>query len=620
VVAGYDAVRRRVRGSGPSEEHGTALAGVLAASLPSRERVLALRVAGRPRGGGGEQGTTDDLLLGLERAVDPDGDGDTEDAVKVALVGVSAPYAGFASAPEAAAAASARRLGTLVVAPAGNDGPGAGAFGTLGSPGAAPGVLTAGAWAAGESSDGGLPRVRLALAGRDGRALLEGSLLGGGTGEALDLRTSGLLGPSQADPRARGRALGAAPLEYFDVEARPRARGRMVVVPATGRGAAPVLAVRAAAAAPAGARALVVCDPSGRARLLPLPRGAAGGMPVVGLSGRAARKALELTRRDGARARLSRPEARQLEDGGSTSSHGPTYELEPEPDVSLGGVAETARPGGGRALVAGTSVAAAHAAAAAAGLHRRVPGASPAELASRLVSSARPGGPLLERGAGPPDLARAAAARAWADPPLVALRRVGPRLARARVTLHGPGAAAAARGARLRVEGLASRAPRARRRGGAVVLEAEFSARGARLPALATGHLRLGGPEPRPTVPLLLPPEPPPARLGPLRLTRQDGRRGVSFAAGLASRGSGGARVEPVGRLVLTLVGEAGERVRELTPPGGARDLLPGEYAYALSREEMAALPSGRYRFEARARGTAGGREATGRSPAFSVP
>ena len=494
VVAGYDAVRGGERAAGVRAEHGTALAAVLAAALPAEERVLAVRVAGRPAGGEGEEGTTDELLVGLERAIDPDGDGDTEDAVRVALAGVSAPYAGFADAPEAQAARAARRLGTLVVAPAGNDGSAVGPFGTLGSPGAAHAALGIAALPPVAGSGAGLPRVRLALAGRDGRALVEGSLLGGATRGTLDLRTTGLAGPSQAAPRARGRALGGGPLEYFDVEARPRARGRMVVVPAGGRGDAPALAVRAGAAAGAGARALVVCDPGGRTGLRPLPRGAAAGVPVVGLVGRAAREALALTEREGTRARLSAPERRPLAGrAATTSSQGPTYELSPKPDLAANGAAEVMGPGGGRTLVAGTSVSAARAAAAALALHRRAPEASPAELGSRLVGSASSGGPLLERGGGVPDAARAAAATTWADPPLVALRRVGRRVARARLTLRGRGAAAAARSVRAEVEGLAARPPRVRRRRGAVVLDVELAARGTRLPAIAAGRLELSG-------------------------------------------------------------------------------------------------------------------------------
>ena len=113
---------------GRRETSGTALAGILVAA---GERVLPIRVAGlqpATQGAGLEDvATTDQLLAGLERAVDPDGDGATDDHVPIAVVGVNSPYAGFGASPEARAVAGAAELGTLVVAPAGGEGAGGGA-------------------------------------------------------------------------------------------------------------------------------------------------------------------------------------------------------------------------------------------------------------------------------------------------------------------------------------------------------------------------------------------------------------------------------------------------------------------------------------------------------------
>ena len=67
--------------------------------------------------------TTDQLIAGLEHAVDPNGDGDTSDHVPVALVGVNAPYAGLHQLARRPTPSSARPgLGTLVIAPAGQRG------------------------------------------------------------------------------------------------------------------------------------------------------------------------------------------------------------------------------------------------------------------------------------------------------------------------------------------------------------------------------------------------------------------------------------------------------------------------------------------------------------------
>src|SRR3712207_8058669 len=50
---------------------------------------------------------------------------------------------------------------------------------------------------------------------------------------------------------------------------------------------------------------------------------------------------------------------------------------------------------------------------------------------------------------------------------------------------------------------------------------------------------------------------------------------------------AGGTRVALTERLSLTLIDADSDRVvRRLTPPRGARELLPAEYAYALRSEE----------------------------------
>ena len=109
--------------------------------------MLPIRIASLRASGGAVEAvaTTDQLIAGLEHAVDPNGDGDTSDHVPVALVGVNAPYAGFSNSPEADAVVGAGGLGTLVVAPAGNEGAAAPGSGTIGSPASARDALAVGA-------------------------------------------------------------------------------------------------------------------------------------------------------------------------------------------------------------------------------------------------------------------------------------------------------------------------------------------------------------------------------------------------------------------------------------------------------------------------------------------
>jgi hypothetical protein len=94
-------------------------------------------------------------------------------------------------------------------------------------------------------------------------------------------------------------------------------------------------------------------------------------------------------------------------------------------------------------------------------------------------------------------------------------------------------------------------------------------------------------------------------RLGPLRLTRERGRvTGVSFALGAFERGdplAGGTSLQLAESLVLELLRD-GRVVRRLTPPGGARELMPAEYAYTLDAESLRALEPARHRFRAAAR------------------
>ena len=153
---GNASARQNPTAPGRPERHGTEMAGLVAGSggpdglegVAPGASLLPIRVAGwQPDTSGGVSvyGRTDQLLAGLELAVDPNEDGDAHDAARIALVGVVEPFAAFTDGPLAAAAAGASALDSLVVAPAGNDGPAGPAYGSIGGPGGAPAALTAGA-------------------------------------------------------------------------------------------------------------------------------------------------------------------------------------------------------------------------------------------------------------------------------------------------------------------------------------------------------------------------------------------------------------------------------------------------------------------------------------------
>ena len=132
------------------DPHGTAVAGAVLSGAGDGVdvRLLPIQVLGsRPARDGVEavMGDSDDLLAALELAVDPDAKPGTDDAVDVAVVASTSPYAGFAGSPEDAAVQAATALGTLVVAAAGNDGASGDAVGTIGSVASSRAALAVGA-------------------------------------------------------------------------------------------------------------------------------------------------------------------------------------------------------------------------------------------------------------------------------------------------------------------------------------------------------------------------------------------------------------------------------------------------------------------------------------------
>jgi hypothetical protein len=210
------------------------------------------------------------------------------------------------------------------------------------------------------------------------------------------------------------------------------------------------------------------------------------------------------------------------------------------------------------------------------------------------------------------------------DPAIVALPRQDPGggfTARADVAVRNTGKEtttvtprASMPGVRVSTEPVRMRLPAGQTE--ALTVIASAAGRG-RPPGYLAGTLRLGPATAR----LALPVEPPPAApMSPLALLTDAGRTsGVRFSAG-AVRTAGTARdVEPIGDLRLEVIDAGGSVVRELTPQGGARDLLPGEYAYTLTKDAMNALKAGPFRFRATAHGPAGGRATVRTSPSFET-
>jgi subtilisin family serine protease len=417
------------------EAHGTELAGLLVGSggpgalagVAPGATLLPIRVAGWQRdasAGWAVYARTDQVLAGLERAVDPNGDGDAHDAARIALVGVAEPFAGFADGPLARAAEGALHLDTLVVAPAGNDGPVGPGYGSVAGPGGAPDALTVGALDL-------RPRygeARVVL--RDGLHVeFDGTrpLASAVTpGTALDVG----LGTPRAQTTAPVGYRGAVPLlDFFDKRGVSLVAGRAAVMRA---GADPNGSLVNAARAGAVAVLFYGAD---------LPAGGIsldenGPIPAVSISDDVATRLVGRLRH-GVQGTVSLGAVRTTPNAGEGrvarfSSSGLAFDGRVKPDVVAPGVAlETSEPGSNAdgtaryGTVNGTSVAAALVAGGAALLAQARPYLDADALKGLLVGSAQPlaDDSVTAQGAGLVDVGGATATEFTASPASLAFGR-----------------------------------------------------------------------------------------------------------------------------------------------------------------------------------------------------
>jgi subtilisin family serine protease len=601
------------------ERHGTMMAGLVAGSngpgglegVAPGATILPIRVLGWQRTVGGAYrvvGRSDVLLAGLERAVDPDGNGDVRDASRVALAALVEPYAAFADGPEARAVAGATALGTLVIAAAGNDGPADGSFGTIGAPGGAPAALTVGA--------------------ADLRAAVQTSRISVSVdGDQIYAGVSRVLGavPPAARVEATGPALAVLEADGSPVE--PRARA------AIGAGADAVLV--AGSGLPAGALDL---DEDLAAPIVTLP------LEV----GRELESAL--ARGASVSVTLAAGETAANADAGRVapfSSRGPAFDGQAKPELVASGVGiATADAGTGAdpryATVTGSSAAAAVVAGAAALVADARPGLDAELLAGVLVGTARPLAPdgveepIAAQGAGAVDPAAAAEAELAVSPAALAFAPAGGSGWRSERTLRitnlsdrtlrlGLSFASADDSAalsfdadpaspRLRpgktvevtVTATSRRTPPAAAAVSGTVVVTAAGVEPARVPWTATFQARKAG------------------RLvhvdGLSRQAFSVGKRPapvLSFRAGRVESTGDGLRIEPVGLLEVELWSKG----RRLGVLARFRNLLPGRYELGLTGRGPAGepLPPGRYALRLRARSAAATEGAAGAVSTASV-
>ncbi len=417
------------------ERHGTQMAGLLVGAggpdglsgVATGASVLPIRVAGWQPDALGHwaiYARSDQLIAGLDRAVDPNDDGDAHDAARIALVALAEPFAGFADGPEARAAAGALALDTLVVAPSGNDGTAGAGYGDVAGPGGAPAALTVGATDARPRVDNARAVVRSGLSTLfDGTAPVAGAVL---PSRRLDLTLAVPRGTIRGTRRTAPRLT-----DFFSRTGVSLVAGRAALVPV---GASPAPA--AARAAAAGASAVVLYGGGA-----PLPAGGLGldealPVPVIWLKPSAAHAAL---------ARLARRQAVTVSLGGSVtaanveqgrvasfSSSGLAFDGTVKPDLVAPGVGlATSDPGTNSdgsprfASVNGSSPASAVVAGAAALLAQARPALAADALKGLLVGTGAhiADDPVPAQGGGLVDVGAAAAGEVAASPATLALGR-----------------------------------------------------------------------------------------------------------------------------------------------------------------------------------------------------
>lgn len=614
-----------------AEAHGTAMAALVLSSpvlagLPATSvpRLLAYRVVapelvdGRVR----PLARTDRVLAALDRAVDPNGDGEFSDRPEVLLVGLARGFDGGGLDPIARALRQADRLDSVVVVPAGNDGPSFGPIGTVGGVAAAQAVLSVGGMAGAST-----PRTAdLAVATGPTRADL-------GPLPLLGADLAGMTAPVRFPRGGDGLATGNDPAEFRDAAGQSLVAGAIAVV-ARGGGQ---LVDKARNAAAAGALGLAVWDQEGSGAFPGTAPGDDWPIPVVGLGPRQGQALWEVT--------ADRPELVAVLSPRSTgaatpqiaafSSRGPTADGRLKPDLVAGSVdLLTAFPGrapDGRPLstrLSGTSGAAAQVAAAALRLRIDRPDLRSEDVRSLLVQAAQPvpGAGDIDQGAG--ILADPANQAVAIDPPIItqrrlvdgekrvnfAVRKLTEGEGRYRVYLEALGADPTPLGNPITLKP-------------GVRVGVEMTVPGGSDTYRARVLVVADGPNPdlvRPAAAAsvfagVVQPTPETALGTPVVLSR-DGVTEVRVSVGLLARREKGLASAPLHGVRLWLVRGSGESPLPLSGAKGVADWAAGEYRFLLS-ERLAdgrKVPAGTYRLRVSAAGPDGapmGRE----SESFSL-
>jgi subtilisin family serine protease len=397
ALPSWNAVTGEPREDDPTPDaarHATYMAGIIAGSggpaglggVAPGAKILPVQVMAMDRGV--LVGTTSSLLAGIDRALDPNGDGNLSDHAGVIVAPVSEPFAAFGDTPEALAADGAARAGSLVIAAAGNDGPTGARFGTIATP------ASAASWLAVGASDGRatLPSVGLSLDTGGQSQTLQAVPLAGMLAPIADtpVDVADLAGPSASNPDrgASESASGDAAGDYQTTDGTGRVTGKAVLIPRDGGAIGP----RVVAAAAAGAKAVLLYGDG------PIANGALGlddrvSIPVAVLPGFAGTLLAKAVDAGGdATVTFGQSIAPANANEGAVSGFSSTglgYGGALKPDLVAPGVAITSSlAGGGYGAVTGTSAAAAEVAGDAAVLLEAHPTWTVDQLRGALVGTA----------------------------------------------------------------------------------------------------------------------------------------------------------------------------------------------------------------------------------------
>lgn len=601
IVSGAGAASAKANPSDPGdiERHGTEMAGVIAGhrgpyglhGIAPGATILPLRVAGWQQaadGGYAVYGRSDQLIAGLEAAVDPNGDGDSHDAARVAVIGLAEPYISFADAPESRAVDGALDLDTLVVTPAGNDLPAGPAFGSISGPGGARGALTVGAADLRKETEQVRVAVRSGLDIQFSRPLpLAGAFAPDGT-LALDIAA-----PSFSSDNTSQVELG----DFFDADGRSVVAGRAALVPA---GASSERVVEEASRA--GAYAVLLYGKGVPAGALGLDENVV--VPVVIFPQTAADEILKAMHA-GQRVSVSLGLPKAAPNAGGRrmadfSSRGLAYDGGLKPQLAAPGVTvPTAEPGTNEdgslrfGTVNGTSVAAGAVGGAAALLAQARPALAARDLLGLLTGTAQPlggGGPDAQ-GAGLVNLGAAVASELSAEPSTLALPPVA---AKGRVTRTIAVHNVSTRTLRLTVTGdvrgevlSLAVAPHRLVVGPGATADLHVAVHVAhRLSQPLSGAITVSPAAGLPIrIPWVVAPKPRVSLLGTVRLSPPAFKPADTFSilsvvAGRIVRTGPRPNVEPVSRLEVALWTSKGKRLGLIAR---FRDLLPGKYAFAIT-------------------------------------